>query len=179
MRKLIYHVATTVDGYIAHTDGSADTGFLSDGEHVTDYIASLQNDYGAVIMGRATYEYGYQFGLEKGSPAYQGMPNYVFSSTLDFPTSEGLILVKEDAAEYVANLKKQEGKPVYLCGGGRFASYLLNHQLIDEVILKVNPVLFGAGIKLFEGTDGEISLELMNNKVYSNGVLLPVYQVNY
>ncbi|TFE00188.1 dihydrofolate reductase family protein [Jeotgalibacillus sp. R-1-5s-1] len=180
MKKIIYHVATTVDGYIAHTDGKADTGFAHEGDHVTDYINSLQEDYSAVIMGRSTYEYGYQFGLEKGRPAYANMPNYVFSSSLDFPTFEGLKIVREDTVSFVRELKMDEGKPIYLCGGGRFAAHLFEHQLIDELLLKVNPVLFGNGIRLFETVkEYEVALKLLDQKVYENGVMLQRYKIEY
>jgi hypothetical protein len=53
MRKLKYHVASTVDGFIAHEDHSID-GFVSEGEHVIDYLESLKNDYDIVLMGRRT-----------------------------------------------------------------------------------------------------------------------------
>lgn len=76
MRKLIYHVATTLDHYIAHEDHSIE-GFLQEGDHVTDYVASFQN-YDTVIMGKATYEFGYQYGMEPGQPAYPNMKHYIF-----------------------------------------------------------------------------------------------------
>lgn len=53
MRELKYYVACTVDGFIAHEDSSVD-GFLSEGEHVTDYLESLQKWFDVVLMGRRT-----------------------------------------------------------------------------------------------------------------------------
>ena len=55
-RKLKYHVACTVDGFIAHVDHTVE-GFVAAGEHVTDYSASLKSDYDIVLIGRRTYEY--------------------------------------------------------------------------------------------------------------------------
>lgn len=57
MKKLKYHVACTVDGFIAHSDHSI-SGFVSEGAHVDDYLNSLRSDYDSVLMGRRTYEYG-------------------------------------------------------------------------------------------------------------------------
>jgi len=56
MRKIIYHIAITLDGFIAHDDGSFD-GFLPEGEHVADFLDSIKN-YGAILMGKNTYEVG-------------------------------------------------------------------------------------------------------------------------
>ncbi|PKL30446.1 MAG: dihydrofolate reductase, partial [Spirochaetae bacterium HGW-Spirochaetae-10] len=56
MRKLIYHVAVTVDGFIARKNGSVD-GFLMQGDHVDAYLEHLK-DYDTVVMGRRTYEAG-------------------------------------------------------------------------------------------------------------------------
>jgi len=62
MRKLKYYVASTVDGFIGHEDGSVN-GFLEQGEHVTDYLESLKTWFDVVLMGRKTYEFGFQFGV--------------------------------------------------------------------------------------------------------------------
>ena len=62
MRKIKYHVATTLDGFIARRDHTVG-GFVEAGEHVTDYLDSLKNDYDVVLMGRRTYEFGFQFGV--------------------------------------------------------------------------------------------------------------------
>ena len=64
MRKIIYHVATTLDGYIAHADNTT-AGFSFAGPHVDAYMQQLQR-YDTVIMGKNTYEAGYQFGLKAG-----------------------------------------------------------------------------------------------------------------
>jgi dihydrofolate reductase len=81
MRKLVYHVGTSLDNYISREDGSVE-GFLWEGDHVDDYVASLKA-YDTVLMGKTTYEWGIKFGgLEPGQTAYPWMKNYVFSKTL-------------------------------------------------------------------------------------------------
>ena len=67
MRVLKYHVALTVDGFIAHEDGSVDR-FVHEGEHVTEYLESLRNDYDVVVMGRRTYEFGLRYGVTDPYP---------------------------------------------------------------------------------------------------------------
>ena len=61
MRKLVYHIATTADGFVARKDHSFDC-FPMEGEHVNDYLASLAG-YGTALMGRRTYELGLKFGV--------------------------------------------------------------------------------------------------------------------
>ena len=91
MRKLVYDVATTLDNFIAHEDGSCD-GFLSEGEHVTDYLARLAG-YDTVVMGRRTYEYGYPYGVVPGqrAPLYRHMRHFIFSKTLRFGDRKSVV----------------------------------------------------------------------------------------
>ena len=173
MRKLKYHVATTLDGFIAHQDHTVG-GFVSEGEHVTDYLNSLENDYDAVLMGRRTYEFGFQFGV---TDPYPRMKQYVLSRTMEKSPDPNVELVSENVIDLVKNLKNEVGKDIYLCGGGELATTLLDEGLIDEIVLKVNPVLFGGGVPMFSDTIGQADLELISSKVYNNGVLLLQYRV--
>jgi dihydrofolate reductase len=181
MRKLIYHVATTLDNFICHEDGST-TGFLVQGEHVDEYLQSLQS-YDTVLMGKATYEYGYQFGVQPGqpSPIYDHMKHYIFSKTLRFDTKpdERVEVIDKNEIEFVKQLKSAEGKDIYLCGGGTFAGFLFENELIDELIIKLNPVIFGSGIGLFGKSTKAANLSLVNSKEYKSGVLLLTYKLNY
>jgi dihydrofolate reductase len=172
MRKLIYHVATSIDGFIAHEDHSV-TGFLNEGDHIGEYLASLQNDYDTVLMGRRTYDFGVQFGVTN---PYPWLKQYVISSRSE-GVNENLEVVSSDAVALVLRLKSEPGKDVYLCGGARLATTLLEQGLTDEIILKVNPVLFGSGIPLTRALPQYLSLDLKHSKSYSNGVLLVQYSI--
>lgn len=176
-RKLIYYVATTVNQYIAHEDERID-GFLMEGHHITDYMDSL-HAFDTVLMGKNTYEWGYQFGIQPGepSPTYAHMMQYVFSQSMEAYHHEQLQVIREDPAVFVQRLKQTEGKPIYLSGGGKLAGYLLNHCLIDELILKVNPVLFASGIPLFANPVRDYPLSLLDTKVYNNGTVFLHYAV--
>jgi len=173
MRKLKYHVATTLDGFIAHQDHTVG-GFVDEGEHVTDYLNSLKNDYDVVLMGRRTYEFGFQFGV---TDPYPWMNQYVLSRTMEKSPDPNVELISDNVIDLVTNLKKEDGKDIYLCGGGELATALVTQGLIDEVVLKVNPVLFGTGVPLFSPTIEHIILELISSKIYNNGVLLLQYRV--
>lgn len=176
-RKLVYYVAMTVDHYIAREDETID-GFTMEGQFISDYLASLR-DYDTVLMGRRTYEWGYQFGVQPGQPAptYAHMMQYVFSRTMPDYQHEQLRVIREDPAAFVTDLKTQPGGAIYLCGGGTLAGYLLSQGLVDEVILKLNPVVFGSGIPVFGDQRCGFDLSLLNTRVYSNGVIFLHYAI--
>lgn len=172
MRKLKYHVATTVDGFIARRDDTVDF-FLPEGDHITEYAASLAS-YDAVLMGRGTYAFGLKLGVTDPYPA---METYVFSRSMKESPDPRVRLVSDDAASVVRRLKEQPGRDIYLCGGGELAAMLFAEGLVDEVLLKVNPVLIGDGIPLVSRLGQATHLELLSSKVYRNGVLLVHYAV--
>ena len=173
MRKLKYYVAVSVDNFIAHEDGSWD-GFLTEGEAVTDYLESLKTWFDAVLMGRKTYEVGLKVGVTN---PYPHLKQYVFSRTMKESPDENVELVCENIVELVTELKNQTGKDIYLCGGADLATTLFAENLIDEIILKLNPVLLGSGIPLFSGVIQQTALELTDSKIYKNGILLLFYRV--
>lgn len=181
MRKLIYHVAATLDNFIAHPDGST-TGFLTEGEFIQDFIGAIRN-YGAVLMGRKTYEYGYDYGLQKGQPSYTQinprLKNYIFSKSIDFDSNNQIQLVSNDELDVVRQLKSEEGKPLWLCGGGELAGLLLDAHLIDELIIKLNPIVFGEGIRLFGSSTTQVRLDLLESKAYNNGMMRLSYAITY
>ncbi|MCF2502023.1 dihydrofolate reductase family protein [Dyadobacter sp. CY107] len=178
MRKLVYHVGATLDNFIAHEDGSA-KGFIYEGDHVADYTETLLS-YDTVLMGRKTYEFGYQYGLQPGQPAYPHMKHYIFSKSmhLDLSANEQVEIIDKNEVDFIQRLKAGDGPPLYLCGGSSFAGFLLEQELIDELKVKLYPVLFGKGIPLLE-TDKEVKLSLLDSKVYETGVLLISYQIHY
>lgn len=190
MRELTYYVACSVDGFIAHTDGSHD-GFSQDSEYFADIFASFPETvpshwrdamgvhaenkwFDVVLMGRKTYEVGLKDGVT--SP-YSHMKQYLFSRSLQESPDENVELVSENAVELVTRLKGEAGKGIWLCGGADLATTLFANHLIDQLILKVNPFLMGSGIPLFSGVIPQTALELTSSKIYENGVLLLYYRV--
>ena len=188
MRRLIYYVACTVDRFIAREDGSFDF-FPMEGEHLTDLIASfpetipghLREALGArdekrwfdtILIGRRTYEVGLDVGVT--SP-YPQLRQYVVSRTMKASPDGEVTLVSGDPLALVKELKKEEGQGIWLCGGADLATTLSPE--IDELILKVSPILLGSGIPLFSGTVEQTDLELAGSTIYDSGFMLLRYRL--
>lgn len=117
-------------------------------------------------MGRRTYEVGLREGVT--SP-YPTLDQYVFSRTMRRSPAPDVKVVAGDPVGAVTALKREPGKAIWLCGGGTLASQLLRGGLIDGVIVKLNPVLFGAGIPLFARPHPPVRLRLTGSKAYDSG----------
>lgn len=190
MRELIYYVACSVDGFIAHADGShggfsQDTDYLAEllsifpetvPSHLRDAmgISGANKWFDTVLMGRKTYEIGLKGGV---SNPYPHMQQYLFSHSIKESPHPDIVLVSERSLELVKRLKQDDGKGIWLCGGATLATALFAEKLIDQLILKINPFLMGDGIPLFSGVIGQTALELTDRKVYDTGVLQLHYQV--
>ena len=88
-----------------------------------------------------------------------------------------LTLVSKNAAAVVRELKAKEGKNIWLVGAGDLAATLFAEGLIDELTLKLNPVLLGAGIPVLAHTKSPLSFQLLRSKSYDNGVMLLSYNL--
>jgi dihydrofolate reductase len=86
-------------------------------------------------------------------------------------------LVKDNAVEVVQELKRGTGKAIWLCGGAQLATTLLTADLIDQIFVKLNPVIFGSGIPLFAPEAKLAPLELTQHKSYGSGHMLLFYRV--
>ena len=170
MRKVTFRVANSLDNYIARKDGSFD--WILHSEDSSSSLAEFWKTLDTVLWGRKTYD------LVKGRmPAYKGVKNYVFSRTLKKSADKGVELINGDAAEFVQKLKNQEGKDIFVMGGGELAKALFEADLIDEVGMNIQPVLLGSGIALFHEMKKPINLELIECKTFSGGCVFVSYRV--
>lgn len=180
MRKLIYYIAISTDGFIADSAGSF-AAFPMQGEHmadlITDYpetfpgparsalgISAPNRLFDAVLMGKATYDVGASQGLT--SP-YPQLEQYVISGSLERQPDPAVTLIRSNPVAAVRELKARAGQAIWLCGGGKLAAALFDE--IDEVIVKINPLLLGSGLPLFAGKVPPTTLRLLERKVYPNG----------
>lgn len=175
MRKIIYYVATSLDGFISGPDDDV-SGFVQSGNGVDKYLAELAQ-FDTVLMGRNTYEFGYAYGIEPGQPAYPNMKHYIFSNRLTFENPHPGVEVKKRDLEEVIKIKQQAGTDIYLCGGGAMAGWLLDNQLIDILKIKLSPLIVGKGIRLFGDSTSTYKTELLDTEPYENGLQIMTYRI--
>ncbi|MDJ0110653.1 dihydrofolate reductase family protein, partial [Rhodococcus erythropolis] len=153
MRKLVYYVGASLDGYIAGPDGEFD--FFPVSEQITAWICDRYPEtvpthvrpalgiedapnrtFDTVVMGRGSYEPGLSLGVT--SP-FAHLRQFVVSSTLPDAEDPAVTIVRTDPRAVVRSLKEEEGQDIWLCGGGTLAGELLPE--IDELIVKRYPVV--------------------------------------
>jgi dihydrofolate reductase len=175
MRKVTFGGANSLDNYLARRDHAVD--WLLWGEEA----AAIMNDYwktiDTVLMGRKTYEVAVQ--SAQGGGGYPGMRTYVFSRTLAEGSHEGITIIRRDAAEFVRDLKEQNGRDICLMGGGELARSLFEAGLIDEIGFNIHPVLLGSGIPLFHPLSRQTNLELRECRTFKNGCVYILYRVKH
>src|SRR5262249_17601556 len=169
-RKVIFGGANSLDNFIARKNDEVD--WLLWNKEVTAISRKFWRTIDTVIMGRRTYE----IAARSGSGAYPGVKNYVFSRTLR-ENNPAIEIISEDAAEFVRQLKEQEGIGICLMGGGILARSLFEADLIDEIGFNIHPVLLGSGIPLFYEMSRQIDLELLECQRLSNGCVVLRYKV--
>ncbi|GAA3021316.1 dihydrofolate reductase family protein [Kitasatospora albolonga] len=193
MRKLVYFVATTLDGHIAAPAGGDPTGpdgFWPIGQ---DYVEHLVAEYPETLPGPARAAFGltaegarfdtvlegthtYRIGLDAGvANAYPHLRHLVFSRSLTEAPDPAVELVATDPVAKVRELKAEEGKDIWLCGGGELAGTLLPE--IDRLVLKLSPLSTGSGIPLF-GRSAAFeprSWQLTDQTALKSGVLFLTY----
>ncbi|CAH2761203.1 dihydrofolate reductase [Erysipelothrix amsterdamensis] len=147
MRKIKLFIAMSLDGYIADEKGSIDwlEPYNSGDDDTYDLFYKTVD---TVVMGRKTYEQV----TEELSPdvyPYEDSYTYVISSQ-DLKPRDNMTVISEDVVAVLNSIKHQEGKDLWIVGGARLVSALVDASIIDEYWIAVAPVLLGKGIALFE-----------------------------
>ena len=175
MPKIVYYVASSLDGYIAGLNDDV-SKFIARGKSVEKYLADLQA-YQTVIMGRRTYEFGYKFGLIPGQPAYPHMTHHIFSKTLKIENLAQNVRIEKQSLKQIEEIKKESKTDIYLCGGGQFAGWLLDNGLIDILKLKLNPIILGSGIPLFGNSKSSLTGHLIEKESFEDGLEILTYDL--
>ena len=167
-RKVIVYIAASIDGFIAGPDG--DLSFLSSVEKEgEDYgYAEFTANIDTIILGRKTYDYVLQ---EIGNSHYDNGQRdiYVITRT-ERPQVGRTIFYTGNLTELVNRLKSESGKNIYCDGGAEVINELLKHDLIDDFIISVIPVLLGNGTRLFKDGRPEQTLKFIEAKTFETGL---------
>lgn len=193
VRKLVYYIASTLDGFIAGPDGADPTGPDGFWPVPEDYIGHMIAEYpetlpgparaalsisaegthfDTILEGRLSYEIGLKAGV---TDAYPHLRHIVFSRTLDESPDPAVEVVADDPVARVRELKQEEGKGIWLVGGGELAGSLYSE--IDTLIVKLSPMTIGAGIRLFsdKATFDPQAWTLTDHKVLDSGAAFLTY----
>jgi dihydrofolate reductase len=137
----------------------------------------------AFLFGRRTYEiFAGSWGTWEDpgdSPiwtALNTMPKYVASTTLSDPRWANTTVLSSEIAAAVRELKAKPGRELQVQGSGALFRWLLDNQLVDEIILFTFPVVVGQGTRLFPDTGPDIALDLVDSRSTPKGVTIQVYR---
>ncbi|EMY77081.1 riboflavin biosynthesis protein RibD C-terminal domain protein [Leptospira weilii serovar Ranarum str. ICFT] len=182
MRKIIFAINMTADGYCSHTDMIAD-------EELHKYFTNLLRTAGLVLYGRITYQLMVPFWPEVAqnqsmsevgnefARVFDSLDKVLFSTTLKFVEGKNTRLVHGNMIEEALALKQQPGKDIFV-GSLSIASQLSELHLIDEYRFVVHPVLAGKGPRLFDTVSMQKSLRLdfLGSETFQSGALALHYK---
>lgn len=199
--KLMTMTQVTVDGVVQGNGGASDedrrNGFHRGGWALgvgdAETMALINETYrraDAFLFGRRTYELfaGY-WGAEQLAraaaedpgrhpiaAALNARPKYLASTTLTEPLWANTTHLSGDLAAAIAELKAQPGGELQVHGSGTLIRWLLENELVDEMILLVVPVVLGQGARLFPDAGPDIALDLVESRVDSKGLTIQVFR---
>jgi len=191
MRNIILFMVVSLDGFVCGPDGELD--WENRDEEVSRYlIPDLLRTVDTMLLGRVLYQ-----GFEQAWPAMakdpsspkdlvdfahwiEDSPKMVFSKTLETVGWKNTSLVsvrdENDIVQEVKKLKQQPGGDMVLFGGARLAQTFVKLDLIDEYRFKLQPVVLGHGIPLFQDIKDRMNLNLIASKTFDSGVVGLSYQ---
>jgi len=172
-RKVIVHIATSADGYIARSDGDlewltsrpAPKGFYG----MNAFMGSVDTK----LLGRKTYEVSLRMGAKFDSQSR----SIVFSRHPPPDAPPGVEFVNDAIGPFVSRLRARPGKDIWLMGGGEIIASFLDAQAIDEFVISVVPVFIGDGIPLIARRHRHAPLELHSIERFEDGVVQLHYRV--
>ena len=175
MRRLIYSMGVSLDGFIAGPGGELD--WSAPDEELHRFHNEQTRDLGAHLCGRRLYETMSYWETAEDDPAlpehelefariWKELPKIVFSETLERVEGNST-LATGAVAEEVSRLKGEPGKDLAV-GGAGLASACIEAGLVDEFRLFVSPVVLGKGTPFFPGLEKRIDLHLVETRTFGS-----------
>jgi dihydrofolate reductase len=185
MRKIIYWVHTSVDGFVDGPNGEFDWPVM--GPELSAYSESLDRRVDTLLFGRPVWQMMVGFWPQAESisqdphtvafaPFWRATPKIVFSH--DYPGDEWTTrVIRGDLRAEVTALKEQPGADLLLTGGASLAAALTELGLVDEYHIAVHPVVLGGGRKLFGEPKERLNLHAEESRVVDGQVVVTSYTV--
>jgi dihydrofolate reductase len=179
MRRLVMWNVQTLDGcFEGKEPWDLDFHKAAWGDELQRFSNDQAQEVGAVLYGRATYE-----GMARYWTAATGatavfmnaVPKVVFSRTLDAATWNNTRLVRRDAADEVAEMKRGAGKDLFVFGSAKLCDSLMRRGLFDEYRLCLAPVVLGTGVPLFKPDAPRRDLTLLEARPLATGGIILRY----
>jgi dihydrofolate reductase len=185
MGKIIMSENVSLDGVVE--DPAGDEGFrvggwvgrIADREEVAKVTLDEARDTEALLLGRRSYEWlAARWPSRSGELAdrLNGLPKYVVSSTLEEPKWNNSTVIKGDVVNEVSKLKQELNGDIVVPGSFQLLRTLIEHDLVDELRLKIYPVVLGAGERLFGETSDKKPMRLINAQTLDDGIAFLTYQ---
>jgi len=182
MRRVVFAINITTDGYCNHMDMIAD-------EEMHEYYTRLLRNANLLLFGRNTYQLMVPYwpdvaksqseteAVNEFARVFDSLDKVVFSTTLKHVVGNNTRIVRANLAEEVLALKQQPGKDICV-GGLSIASQLSNRGLIDEYHFVVHPVVAGKGPRLFETVKPQekLPLDFIGSETFQSGVVALHYR---
>jgi len=150
------------------------------------FLGAVYERAGAFLFGRRTYEifarswgtgsWGADEGDNPISTALNTRPKYVVSTTLTDPGWTGTTVLSSDLAAAIRQLKSGSDGELQVHGSGRLVRWLLENELVDEMLLLTYPVVVGQGTRLFPDAGPDAALVLVESRATSGGVTIQTYR---
>ena len=166
MRRIILHIAASLDGYIAGPDGEIDWLFHDADYGMTEFFRSVDT----AVMGRKTWDAAVAMGHSK----FVGMQHYIVTRTPHASDDKEVEFVGSDVVALVSGLRATAGKDIWLVGGGEIVRLFLDANLIDEMVISVHPLVLGEGIPLFP-IGGRVPLKFEKTISFESGLVQLFY----
>jgi dihydrofolate reductase len=137
---------------------------------------------GALLFGRRTYEDFAAFWPKQPEPnpftaVLNNVQKYVVSRSLQEPLPwSNSTLLNGDVAEAAASLKERSEQDIAIMGSGELIQSLMPHNLIDEYLLMIHPLILGTGRRLFPDGTSFAALRLVKSVPTTTGVIIATYQ---
>ncbi len=180
MSRVIVSNLVSIDGLFEGPDGELDWHVVE--EEFFDYAKRLLRSAAGLLFGRRTYlhmaSYWPTAPSDEIADTMNGLPKIVFSRTLERADWANARLVRGEATEEVARLRREPGKDLVILGSAVLVSSLLRAGLIDEYRMIVNPVILGRGRPQFTDITARIGLRLTQATALRSGVVILHYQIS-